>query len=264
MDLYGGGQLYPIVDQMPTYTYTPPTPAPSKPSPPAANTPTQPTPSNPGNNASSSTSSPGNGGGGGNKGGSTKPNTGSGSIPWKPSVPKVSRPDPAAVKNYWIGAHSQKTVTTTTIEKKFSLLGVASVSYTQTVSKTIKNNGTQGTWFGVYAYEDVSDVLFPDKFDYTDGVGLKVLYALDLNLSVHWFGLGVSLSINISNFSITLGASVNLFKDSSVYFEFSRTTDRGEVVADRFSINGNTWLIITVIVLIATQGVVILPQPQLA
>ncbi|GFI55206.1 hypothetical protein IMSAG013_00248 [Clostridiales bacterium] len=77
VDLYGGGQLYPIVDQMPTYTYTPPAPAPSKPSPPAANTPTQPTPSNPGNNASSSTSSPGNGGGGNKP--SSKPNTGSGS-----------------------------------------------------------------------------------------------------------------------------------------------------------------------------------------
>ncbi len=77
VDLYGGGQLYPIVDQMPTYTYTPPTPAPSKPSPPAANTPTQPTPSNPGNNASSSTSTPGNGGGGNKP--SSKPNTGSGS-----------------------------------------------------------------------------------------------------------------------------------------------------------------------------------------
>ncbi len=254
--LYQNGAYY-----TPAPMPEPPKPEPVKPAPPTAASTPKP---NTGTTPKPSTSSPGNGGGGGNKGGSTKPNTGSGSIPWKPSVPKVSRPDPAAVKNYWIGAHSQKTVTTTTIEKKFSLLGVASVSYTQTVSKTIKNNGTQGTWFGVYAYEDVSDVLFPDKFDYTDGVGLKVLYALDLNLSVHWFGLGVSLSINISNFSITLGASVNLFKDSSVYFEFSRTTDRGEVVADRFSINGNTWLIITVIVLIATQGVVILPQPQLA
>ena len=70
--------------------------------------------------------------------------------------PKKSFPDPKATKNYWIGAHTKKTVTVTTIDRKFDLLKIASVSYTQTVTKTIKNSGTVGKWFGVYAYEDMA------------------------------------------------------------------------------------------------------------
>jgi len=178
VDLYGGGQLHPIVDQMPTYTYTPPAPAPSKPSPPAANTPTQPTPSNPGNNASSSTSSPGNGGGGNKP--SSKPNTGSGGNGkneiYGPPVPPNLYGPPDSLKQYTFGIKD--------FDDKYKAVSTLILRLASDIIRAAKSKNVDAQVLaGVIFAENMLNVSFVDKYlEYPVYMGLPNL--IDFSLGV--------------------------------------------------------------------------------
>lgn len=165
----------------------------------------------------------------------------------------------------WYGASYLEQYSVKTIESEdlLNILGLIKISYTQTVTTT-KIHGTQGDWFGAYAYADVSY----DDISY--GVGLNLFYVLGLDINVKLLGLEVQGSLQFDSTDVYISGEVNLLDYTKISVGMTQHFDDYTEVDHQYSIEGNTRLVVAAVTYVV-YGVTItqtqssdLPQYQSA
>ena len=159
----------------------------------------------------------------------------------------------------WYGASYLEQYSVETIESEdlLNILGLIKISYTQTVTTT-KVHGTQGDWFGAYAYTDVSY----DDISY--GFGLDLFYVLGLDVNVKWLGLEVQGSLQFDSTDVYISGEVNLLDYTKISVGKTQHVDDYTEVDHQYSIEGNTYLVVAAVAYVV-YGVPIIqgsPQPQ--
>ena len=146
----------------------------------------------------------------------------------------------------WYGAAYLEQYSVETIKSKdlLSILGLIRVSYTQTVTTT-KTHGTQGDWFGAYAYKDISS----DDISY--GIGIDLFYVLGLDVNVKLLGLEVQGSLHFDSTDVYINGEINLLTDTKVAVGITQQIDDVTQVNHKYSIEGNTLLVASVVSVIA-------------
>ena len=159
----------------------------------------------------------------------------------------------------WYGAAYLEQYSVETVESKdlLNIIDLVKVSYTQTVTTT-KVHGTQGEWFGAYAYTDVSlDDL--DNADY--GVGLDFFYLLGLDINVKAIGIEVKGSLHFESTDVYISGEINLLDYSKIAVGITKQQDDTTQIDHQYSIQGNTWFVVGLAISLLS-GIPVQSQPQ--
>ena len=167
----------------------------------------------------------------------------------------ISNIDPfgLSAERFVSGAYLKKTSFKTINSKDLiNILDLIKITYTQTITYT-KVYGTQGGLLGFYPYSEISE----DNLSY--GLNLDLLKFLELDVSLKLTGLEVSGGININSIEYFISGEINFVGNSKISVGFSQQLDDGTEIDNQYSIEANTGLIVSAVLLVIGLPIV---QPE--